>query len=364
MSVLLICAEQEKKPYKISVLERGAVHVGDYFAAGNNIEISGEVKGDVYAFGQQVVIDGKVDGDVIVGGGTIDISGEILGSIRSMSGQILITGTIGRNVTLIAGNAQLLYPAKIAGSIVCLAGNTDLAASIGAGARVMSSNLRVSGDIKNKLYAQVGELRLTSHALIGGDLEYSSNTEALIDPQAQILGKVITQPAAFSDVFKGKWLEGFFLISKIAGLLMNFLFSFVIGWVLIRAYPHRLEAILHALTTNPMKSFGLGIMIVVILPLASLLLLITILGVPFALALMGFNVIFFYAAKTIPIMYVSNRYLTKLHLKPNSLSLFFVGLVIYFLLVRIPVVGILIALACLLFGLGASASSGREKHKI
>lgn len=357
-------SHEKEDPDRMVVVPRGTIHQGDYFATGNNIEISGEVTGDLYLFGQQIVIDGKIHGDALIAGGTIDIPGEIGGNIRAIGGQILITGNVGHNVTLIGGNAQLISPSKILGSLVVVVGNCDMAASIGRNAMIVASNLRVSGNVENNLHAHIGDLRLTSNARVGGDLNYSSANNAVIDQQAQILGKTIHNPSGYKEILKGTWFDGFYALSKVAGILMNFLFSFVFGWVLIRAYPKKLEMILASLKGNLTKSFGYGLMIVVLLPLASLLLLITILGVPFALALMGFNVIFFYAAKTIPILAVSNSYLTKLKLKPNSLSIFAVGLACYFLLVRIPYVGILLALACLIFGLGASVISQQKNHTV
>jgi hypothetical protein len=135
-----------------------------------------------------------------------------------------------------------------------------------------------------------------------------------------------------------------------------------VGWVLIRFYPKRLNLVLAALKKHPLKSLGMGVMLMIVLPLLSLLLLITILGAPFAIALMGLSAVFFYAAKTIPILTFCNKYLTKLHLEPNTLSIFAIGLVIYFLLVRIPYIGILIALTCLLLGVGASAFSRSQKR--
>ncbi|HSX04218.1 MAG TPA: polymer-forming cytoskeletal protein [Rhabdochlamydiaceae bacterium] len=353
---------QEEKIEKILILPRDAVHQGDYFAVNTNIEISGEITGDAYLFGQQIVIDGKVKGDVVVFGGTVDISGEVEGSVRAVGAQVLILGSVGRNVSLIGGNAQILYPSKISGSLVCVAGNCDLAAFIGKSAKVFSSNLRVSGEISENLNAHVGDLRLTSNAKIGGNLQYSSNAIAFIDPSAQIQGETIHHPSAFRNLMKGQWLEGFYFVSRIAGILMNFLFSFVVGWVLIRFYPKKLQEVLSAFNKHPFKAFLAGLVVIILLPIVSLLLLITILGAPFALALMGFFVIFFYAAKTIPILAVANKYLTKLKLKPNSLSIFALGLFLYFLIVRIPYVGFFVALASLLCGVGSSAVARMKKR--
>jgi hypothetical protein len=81
-------------------------------------------------------------------------------------------------------------------------------------------------------------------------------------------------------------------------------------------------------------------------------LLMTILGVPFALTLMAANIIGFYTAKVYSIFWVSNWLFGKIGFKRNCLPGFFCGLIIYFGLTAIPVLGVVVAFAAMLFGLG------------
>jgi cytoskeletal protein CcmA (bactofilin family) len=346
---------------KVIVLPAGTVYNGDYFAVGNDVEISGTVNGDVYVFAQQVIIDGMINGDVLGSGGSIDISGKVLRSCRLAAGQILISGEIGNNVTAIAGNLQLLGSSSIGGNLVAIAGNVDLAAKIGADATVMASNLRVSSQINKNLQGYVGQMRLTSKAFVGGDLYYRTNTPPWIEPGAVIRGTVTHRPTFVHELVKGTWIQKLLVGSKVLAILMNFLYTFVIGIVLIKLFPKNLEAATEVLKSHTFKAICYGIVLLVLVPLAALILLMTILGVPFALTLLAANVIGFYTAKVYTIFWASNWMFGKIGFKANRLPGFFCGLLLYFCLTAIPVAGTMLAFISMLLGLGAGVLSQAKR---
>lgn len=354
---------QEKANGNTVVLPAGQVHEGDYFVMGDAIEISGTVRGDVYAAGGQVFIDGTVTGDVLAAAGSVQISGHILNNVRIIGGQVNITGKVDHNVTLVVANADLFSTANIGGNLVLISGNGDLGASVGSDATIMSSNVRISGQIKDDVQAYIGSLRLTSNANIGGGLEYSSNDAASIEPGAKIGGEIVHHPSLFHDLFHGSWMRGFLLGSKVAAFLMNFLYTFVIAWILIRLMPKNISAAVHALERKPLKTLGAGLMLLVLLPLASLVLLMTVLGAPFALTLIAINIISFYTAKVYSIMWASNWAFARFGIKPNHLPIFTLGLIGYYVVTSIPFLGIVIAFAALLFGLGAGILAQAHRLK-
>lgn len=337
----------------IVVLPAGEVYNGNYFAAGTTVEISGIVNGDVYVFAEQVVVDGEINGDLLGSGGSIDISGKVSHNCRIVGGQILMSGMIGGNVTAAAGNLQLLSSASLGGSLVATAGNADLASSIGSDVYIAASNLRISSEIHGDLKGYVGQMRITSKGVIDGNVEYRSSTEAWIEPGAVIKGEVTHRPSFVHGLVKGTWIQRVLVGSKVIAILMNFIYTFVIGAVLIKFFPRNLEAALNSLKIHPLKSLSCGLMILVLVPLASLVLLMTILGVPFALTLIAANIISFYTAKVYSIIFVSNALFGKMGLKTNRLPSFFLGTIFYFILTLIPIIGTIIAFAAMLFGLGA-----------
>lgn len=362
----LLCQDGLETPTSeashVIVLPAGTVHEGDFFAFGDSVEISGTVNGDVYLLANQVVIDGVVNGDVLAAAGSLEISGKVTHNVRCISGQLLVNGQIGNNVTSLSGNIQLLPSSSVAGNLVIVAGNVDLSSRIASEVVVVASNVRISGFLGGLLKAYVGHLRVTSRAEIMGNIEYRSSAPAWIDPAAQVKGQVLYHPSLVHELVQGSWLHKLLVGSKIVTLLMNLVYTLVVGLILLKIFPKNLEAALHALQEHPWKSFSYGVMLLILLPLVSLILLMTILGVPFALTLIAANIIGFYTAKIYSIVWVSNRWLTHIKLKANRFPILCVGVLCYFILSEIPIIGGLIAFAAMLFGLGAGVMAHARRR--
>src|SRR3990167_5781011 len=115
-----------------------------------------------------------------IAAGSGDISGKVGESVRAIGGQLRLSGSVGSSVTLLAANADIMPTAEIGRDLVALAGNMDLSGRGGFNATVISSNVRISGEVKNDLKTYAEQLRLTSKAVIGNDLNYRSASPAWI----------------------------------------------------------------------------------------------------------------------------------------------------------------------------------------
>jgi hypothetical protein len=51
----------------------GEVRQGDFYTAGELVEIAGRLNGDLVASARRIRVDGRIDGDVFVAGETVDI---------------------------------------------------------------------------------------------------------------------------------------------------------------------------------------------------------------------------------------------------------------------------------------------------
>lgn len=355
-------AEEKEPGEEIIVLPSTAVINNDYFANGRTVEISGRVNGDVYVLGGQIFIDGIIDGDLLVAGGSVEVSGTVTKNVRLLAGQALITGSIGQNITAVTGTIELSPAASVGRNVVIVSGNTDLESKVGNNVRLYSSSVRISNGIRGKVIAYVGQLRLTSKVMIGGALEYWSNKTALIDPNAKVNGGVIHHPSFFYNIFHSKIMQGLKIGSKLAVLLMNFFYSFIIGLVMLRYFPQRVERTIETLNKKPAQSFVAGVVLLFLLPITMLALLITILGAPFALALLSLTVVGLYTAKILAILWMSTHLFRKFEFRKHRRLYFAFGLIAYFIVTLIPYAGGVITIAALLFGLGGAALGKIEKE--
>ncbi len=73
--------------------DRPATHMnsaGDYFAAGGNLELSGDVNGDALLAGGNVVLQRQVKGDATVAGGNVTVRSKVRGNLRAAGGTVTI----------------------------------------------------------------------------------------------------------------------------------------------------------------------------------------------------------------------------------------------------------------------------------
>lgn len=346
----------------IVVLPSNVVVNNDYFAYGRSVEISGTINGDVYVFGGQVFFDGTVNGDIIAAAGSIEISGTVSQDVRILAGQASISGKIGRNLTGVTATIELSPSAIIGNNAVIVSGNADLESTIRRNARLYASSVRISDHISGNVDAYVGQMRITSKANIGGKLEYWSNNNALIDPNARIAQGVTHHPSFFYKLFHGKLSTILKISSKLATLLMNFFYSFVIGLIMMRYFRKRIDRTIDALNHKPFQSLVAGIVLIFLLPITFLVLIITILGVPFALALLSITVVTFYTAKILSIIWATKLALYHFDFQKHMRLYFAFGLIIYFILTTIPYFGTVLSLAALLLGLGGGVLSKMERE--
>ena len=241
-----------------------------------------------------------------------------------------------------------------------IVGNGELEGVVEGNATALAAQLKVSGLIENNLRSFVGKLRVLPSAHIKGDLKYRSNETASIDPKARIGGTVLYHRSIFRDLMDVPLIQGLVIGSKVATFLMNFIYTFVMGIIIIRMFPRKLSKALHALQEDPLKSLYYGAILLVLFPLASLILLATVIGAPFALTLIALNIVTFYTVKIFTILWIANRLFAKWKWKKNGVMTLFSGQVLYSLLVAIPFVGIFFAFLTMVFGLGAVAVAQRD----
>jgi hypothetical protein len=359
--ISFLYAEEDKSSF--TVIPKGKSVSKDYFAVSSGIEISGTMMQDVYLAGSQVIIDGIIEGDVLVIAGTVEISGTVKGSVRAITGQLLISGSIGKSVSACCGNVNLTNSATIGGSVVIASGNVDLASSVGGGVSLAASNVRIAGRVLKDVVAYTGQLRVTSRAEVDGQLSYSSTEAIWLEPEARIVGGVHRTEGPFETLLHHRWIDVLLLSTRLAGLLMNFIYTFAMGYILLKFYGHTIDSTVLYLHHHPLRSFLHGVIVVIIVPLASLLLLMTILGVPFALTLIAVNIVGLYTAKIYVILYGSEKIFKWIGIRARHYTEFAVGTCIYFLLLLIPYVGITLSIVSMLAGLGAMVSIQMHKQR-
>jgi cytoskeletal protein CcmA (bactofilin family) len=341
-----------------TILEAGQVVQGDYVAFAPRVVISGTVNGDVYAAGGRVLVDGVINGDLIAAGRKVILSGKVSQNARLAGAHVVLSGNVGRNMTVGAADLQVTDAGRIQGNILAAGGEVELEGQIGRDARIAAGTLVVSDKIGGDLAAAAETVRLTSQATVEGKLRYWNETAPVVDESATIRGPVTHRE--FSDWWQVQWFRRGFARLRVMATVISLVSTFVLGLVLLRVYPlftRRVASIIHE---RPMRALGWGTAALVGAPVVAVVFFVTLFGMPIGVILMGLYGVMLYLSRVYAMTWLGQVLLRRPADSSPLIGSFMVGLAVYAVLSLIPVVGELVALAAVLFGLGALLAAEKD----
>lgn len=94
-----------------------AVVIDKSVFVGGHVEITEPVEGTVHAAGGRIDLEAPVSGSAHLAGGTVVVKGEVKGNLRAAGGTVKIDGPIGGDAWVAGGTLELGPAARIAGSL-------------------------------------------------------------------------------------------------------------------------------------------------------------------------------------------------------------------------------------------------------
>lgn len=303
---------------------------GGYVVVGEGETIDEDL--DVY--GGTIVVRGQVDGDLSAFGGDIRIEGEVTGDVEAFGGNVWIAGQVGGNVDASAGNVYVQPGTEIGGSLSVAAGNVVVAGTVHGDAELAG-----------------GAVTLAQTAAVDGDVEYAVGEEGQFTDEGASVGGTISRVREVDAGPAGPQIPGW------AFDVYGFLANLALGAVLLVAFPRLSTTVADRITSAPLRSGGIGVLTAIAVPIGLLVLAITIIGLPLAVAgglLFG---LLLWVALVYGRFAAGTWLLSRLDVDNRWLALV-VGLLLLGLLGRLPWVGGLVDLVVGLLGLGGVAAVG------
>lgn len=317
------------------VIEQGTIINDNLFVAGDNITIAGWIKGDLIAFGGEIVVTGRVEGDIIAVGGDLSIAGSARNAFVA-GGDVDVVGSI-RN-DLLAGCGRLYI---------------DKNARIGKDAFLGCGDAKIAGVVSRDLKVGTGNLKIMPGARVFGKLDYSADKFDISD-KARISGKV----TAFARPDYGTQASRFFGKMALTHMVVSFLAIFAIGILIVVFLPNQVKMVTSEMLSRFWQSLGWGFISLIVVPIAAILLCITLIGMPLGLLLFFAYALGLYVHGVFTSVVIGKAIFdrigkTEIHL----IWALLVGLVILKLISLIPLVGWLAKFILFLWAFGALVST-------
>lgn len=327
---------------------------GPIFIRGRYINVDGIVDGTTFIAGQEVTINGTIKGDVIILSEYINIKGTVEGDLYSAASKVIISGKINGSSTVAAQDIDILQGAVINRDGLFASSRLNVLGKINRQLFAGAESIIIDGQVNDDTKLTVGELKVDDTANIAGSLTYKSKEEAYVSSNAKISGptkwierKFEPKPEAEADKYADDFFD--FLIKIASALLIWFI---VITWK-----PFFWKESQQTVLEKPLKTLGLGVLILILGPIATLVLMITIIGIPLGVILALMYGVALYLSKIVVAVligyYIAEKFnWPELH---KGVWIVLLGLTLLTLVTKIPIVGVIIYLIILFTGLGAIA---------
>jgi len=312
---------------------------------------SGEtIQDDVYATAGMVTVSSNIGGDLTVAGGTIRVDGNVTQDVLAAGGQVTLNGNVGDDVRMAGGTLQI--NGAVGGDLLVAGGNVEIGENavikgqvfVGGGSVVIAGH---TGAIK----AAPGSLELTKTAVVNGDLNYRSSQAAVIDSAARVTGHVNFNQiqARHRANYAAVGMASFFS-------LLLWLSGFILAGLFMLLAPSKTEKLVKNWRSEFWTNLLTGFLFMVAAPVAAVILMITVIGLPLGIGLLILIPILIFIGKLVTI-FVLGCWAQKLWNKetpdrPTWLAAF-VGSIILMFLGIIPLLGWLAIAVVGLTSLGA-----------
>ncbi len=232
------------------------------YLAGQEVTVSVPVTNDLVVAGSEVTIDSAIDGGLIAAAGQLRLNGSVGQSARIAGGDVNVNGNIGQDLVVLGSQVVIDSDAVIAGDLAFAGGSLIINGDVDGTVLVnCQCNVTINGSVAEVEAEQVGTLTVGQQAVIDGDIQYSSQQEAAIDRDAAVHGAIDYSPLT-STQSAADSLRNF---SFFYGMISSLIFTLILLW-LVRAVP---DATIIATRQNVLLTFGLGIAMLVLLPIVA-----------------------------------------------------------------------------------------------
>ncbi len=351
-------------PIQAEELELGAEvrihgHNKEVNAAGAEVTISGEVDSDIRVAGAEVVIDAEAGGDIWAIGAEVSILGASGGDLFAAGAEVIIGSAVSGDLKSFGAEIVLTEDVVVAGSTEVYGEDVIVNGTFSGKTILGGESLIADGVFHGDLILEGNEIVVQPDLQVDGDLTIYSTKEPIIPSSVQISGDYRYK---YSDDVRvmvpglEEWapVAALTVVSAIASLIVT-MFVFVIGIVVILVSPDLPQRASRAIKDQSVMSFVVGLAALVVAPIVTGLLFATIIGIPVAIIMCMLILIVILLGYLCAAYAISALAFEKTG-EPVSfgkrLGYIIVGLTALFVAGLIPLIGELILVLALLFGIG------------
>ena len=371
MMVVLPLATHAKTNVNLTqvILPAEQTIVGNYYAAGNVINVAGHVTGDVMCAGEQVFISGQVDGDVLCAAKKLVVTGNVLGSVRGIANLVSIENGVGRNLTVLASHLYLATNSVVKMDAMFLAAEVNLLGTVDGNVYGGSSRVALAGQVgKNvELVLEDGKWKgntapffVDKAGKVGGNITYEGRYDVDLADRLNIAGQIVKKQGDGMYFNPMKSMMNTWMWYKVICIFG----ALIIGLLIMLLFKKQVVHLADKMVEKPMMNIGWGLLLIYLVPFLVVFSAITIVGLPLSVIVGLLWIACVMLAKPLMAIVVGivilGRYRYKVakgKTRPevmNPIATMVLGVAVTYFLFTIPFVGSVLGLIAVAWVIGAA----------
>jgi hypothetical protein len=360
--IVCLCASLTAREVWAREHETAARTFGDdVFVAGSDVRVADGSAGDAILAGGSVTTSGVVQGDEVATGGQVDLGASVHGGLYAAGGRVRLNAKVARNARIAGGHIEVGPEADVQGGLTIGGGEVAVNGRVGKYLQVGAGSTRIDGHVSGDVDVASGELDIGPDAVIDGGLTYYGPHPATVAPGASIHGG--THYIERKHWYPRGYRRGFGLGAWVwlAGWI-------IAGSIVLALWPGFARAVSEAARRQPLAAALLGFAVLVGVPIALLLLTLSIIGIPLALLLFCLYLLllplgYLAAAATIGEWLLARTRRDDANLTRQRILTLSGVLIVLFVLTRVPLLGATLRFLLIIAGIGSLVIAGAERHR-
>lgn len=332
------------------ILSSGAL--ADFTALAKEIRIEANVKGDARLLGETVIVEGDIADDAFIVAGTVLIKGNIGDDLHIAAGTIEIasTATIGGDI-IIAGEDAFIE-GKTVGDLTAFVSTLTLTGPVAGTVHLRTDTTKVASTVGGESVLVSRIIHLEDRAEFRSNIRWNAQNDAADFTAHMASGAVAIFDESFAQVQAD---DDDHDASFIGGVFLAFPFAFTMILLLTVIDATFFTAAAKRLLKTPWKAFFIGLAYFCFLPMLCVLLLLSVVGIPFAMMIGAAYVFSIVFSRAICAYALARAWTLHAGSTPSKWKMLFIAVAIWFALriaAMIPLLGFLTTLAAACAGFG------------
>jgi hypothetical protein len=308
-------------------------------------------EGDLYIFESDITMDKLVDGNVYLFGDNIKVTGQIAGNLYAFGKTVTLDKAVVQASAYIF--AQDINFSGVASDLYAACSKLEIANNFGVyrDLRVGADTVYISGIIGRDAYVTANNISLEkdgSKGSIYNNFNYSSKSEINI-PEGSVTGEVKYTPSKAYELTTAEKVSNY-----VYSALSTILFALIIFALAKWLAPNFVKKVTDMSVAKVFLALGIGVVSIIVIPVVSIILMLTYIGIPVAFALLAIYILLLCISFAISSISIGKALNNKIGSKSVFMEFVLVALtsLILWALKLLPYVGSIISIIIVLTGFG------------